>query len=132
MRWALCGVLFALAVGLAIGTAAIRAQNVLDRRLLEDDYRQLEMRAVELRRQYLQTIHFLCLRSEVAAGPETLLGLGRILACLIEGAALAEDHGPGKHRHHQQQQHDHLDNNTGTENQAEKRKISVHSTTPYE
>lgn len=50
MRWALCGLAFALAVCLAIATAAIRAGNTVDRQLLERDYRAIELRVVELRR----------------------------------------------------------------------------------
>ena len=44
MRWVLCGVAFALAVCLAIATAAIRAGNTVDRQLLERDYRAIELR----------------------------------------------------------------------------------------
>jgi hypothetical protein len=50
MRWLLAGLLFALAVALAIGTAAIRAENVLLRHQVERDYRAVHDRVVELRR----------------------------------------------------------------------------------
>jgi len=50
MRWLLAGLLFALAVTLAIGTAAIRAENVLLRHQVERDHRAVHDRVVELRR----------------------------------------------------------------------------------
>lgn len=50
MRWALCGLTFALAVTLAVGTAAIRAGNIRLRHELERQYRAIDMREVELRR----------------------------------------------------------------------------------
>lgn len=54
MRWVLCGLTFALAVALAVGTVAIRAENVRLRHRLESDYRRLEARAIELRRLSVQ------------------------------------------------------------------------------
>jgi hypothetical protein len=50
MKWILCGLTFALAVALAVGTAAIRAGNVQLRRDIERDWRRVEARAIELRR----------------------------------------------------------------------------------
>ncbi|MGE3174772.1 MAG: hypothetical protein AB7O97_19235 [Planctomycetota bacterium] len=50
MKWLLCGLTFALAVGLAVATAAIRAGNIRLRQQLERDYRRIEARAIELRR----------------------------------------------------------------------------------
>jgi hypothetical protein len=50
MRWALAGLLFALAVVLAIGTAAMRAENTRRRAAVERAYREVQDRIVELRR----------------------------------------------------------------------------------
>ena len=50
MRWVLAGLLFALAVAMAIGTAAIRAENALRRHAVELAYRDVNDRIVELRR----------------------------------------------------------------------------------
>ena len=50
MRWALAGLLFALAVGLAIGTAALRAVNARARCRVENEYSAVFDRVVELRR----------------------------------------------------------------------------------
>lgn len=50
MRWLIAGVLFALAVTLAIGTAALRADNVRKRRELEQGYRAVWDRIVEFKR----------------------------------------------------------------------------------
>ena len=50
MRWLIAGLLFALAVSLAIATAAIRAQNVAARRVVEQDYRAVSDRLKELDR----------------------------------------------------------------------------------
>jgi hypothetical protein len=49
-RWLLCGLLFALMVGLALATAGIRVTNTRIRRDIEKDYRSVEYRLVELRR----------------------------------------------------------------------------------
>ncbi|MFN3244637.1 MAG: hypothetical protein ACE37K_24235 [Planctomycetota bacterium] len=50
MRWLIAGLLFALAVTLAIGTAALRAENVGKRRELEQGYRAVWDRIVEFKR----------------------------------------------------------------------------------
>jgi hypothetical protein len=50
MRWVIAGFLFALAVTLAVGTAAIRADNTRMRRHIERSYREVQDRVVELRR----------------------------------------------------------------------------------
>lgn len=50
MRWLLAGLAFALAVALAIGTVAIRAENTRLRHRLDLDYRRIHDRIVELRR----------------------------------------------------------------------------------
>jgi uncharacterized membrane-anchored protein YhcB (DUF1043 family) len=50
MRWVLAGLLFALAVGLAIGTAALRADNARCRHRVEQTYREVWDRVVEHRR----------------------------------------------------------------------------------
>ena len=50
MKWFLAGVLFSLAVALAIGTAAIRVENAHCRRAVEQAYRDIHDRRVELRR----------------------------------------------------------------------------------
>ena len=50
MRWLLAGLMFALAVGLAIGTAALRAENARTRRSIEIEYRAVWDRVVELKR----------------------------------------------------------------------------------
>lgn len=54
MRWLLAGLLFALAVGLAIGTVAIRAGNTALRHDVERAYRDIEDRYGELRRLSLE------------------------------------------------------------------------------
>lgn len=64
MRWLLAGLTFALTVALAIGTAAIRAENIRLRRWLDRDLLSIEDRAVELRR--------LSVRAMAAATPERL------------------------------------------------------------
>lgn len=50
MRWLLAGLLFALAVAMAIGTAAIRAENSLRRHAAERLFREVQDRKVELDR----------------------------------------------------------------------------------
>lgn len=50
MRWLLAGLLFALAVALAIGTAAMRADNARARHDVDELYRAILDRRVELRR----------------------------------------------------------------------------------
>ncbi len=50
MKWLIAGLLFALAVGLAVGTAGIRAENVVARRTVEQQYRAIHDRKKELGR----------------------------------------------------------------------------------
>lgn len=75
MRWLIAGLLFALAVALAIATAAIRAGNVVRRRQIEDSYRKVDHRTVERQRlsvavleaaspERLAELHWQCLRQE--------------------------------------------------------------------
>jgi hypothetical protein len=63
----IAGVLFALAVGLAIGTTVLRADNVRHRRDLEQRYRAVWDRVVELRRLDVEQLE--------AASPERLAEL---------------------------------------------------------
>jgi uncharacterized membrane-anchored protein YhcB (DUF1043 family) len=50
MKWILAGLAFALAVGLAVGTTAIRAESARQRLRLELDYQAIQDRVLELRR----------------------------------------------------------------------------------
>ena len=50
MKWILAGLAFALAVGLAVGTTAIRAESARQRLRLELDYQAVQDRVLELRR----------------------------------------------------------------------------------
>ncbi len=50
MKWILCGLTFAMSVGLAIATAALRAENVHLRQQIERDCRRIEIRRMELGR----------------------------------------------------------------------------------
>jgi hypothetical protein len=50
MRWLLAGLLFALSVALAIGTAAIRAENARYRRIVDEALRDIHDRNMELTR----------------------------------------------------------------------------------
>ena len=50
MKWILCGLTFAMAVVLAIGTASVGADNARRRFALDRDFRQLEARSIELQR----------------------------------------------------------------------------------
>jgi hypothetical protein len=50
MRWLLAGLLFALAVALAIGTAALRAENAIRRLEVERLHHEVFDRTIELRR----------------------------------------------------------------------------------
>ena len=50
MKWLLAGLLFALAVTLAIGTAALRADNARSRYHLERAFHQVRDRVIEYRR----------------------------------------------------------------------------------
>ena len=56
MQWLIAGVLFALAVGLAVGTAAIRADNVVTRRNVERQYRAINDRQKELDRVWFEML----------------------------------------------------------------------------
>jgi hypothetical protein len=56
MKWLLAGLLFALAVGLAIGTAAIRADNARYRFAVEQLHSDVHDRWVELGRLKLQRL----------------------------------------------------------------------------
>ncbi|MCK5942936.1 MAG: hypothetical protein KAI24_13245 [Planctomycetes bacterium] len=67
MRWLIAGLLFALAVVMAIGTAGLRAENTRTRRALELRYRAVWDRIVELKRLDLQRLE--------AASPERLAEL---------------------------------------------------------
>ena len=50
LSWLIAGLLFALAVSLAVATAAIRSANVRARQRVERSYRRVEDRIIELRR----------------------------------------------------------------------------------
>jgi len=67
MRWLIAGLLFALAVTLAIGTAAIHAENVCARRRIEHRFLRVEDRIVEFERLSLQQVE--------AASPQRLAAL---------------------------------------------------------
>jgi len=69
MKWLLAGLLFALAVAMAIGTAAIRAENAILRHGLEDLYRDVQDRIVEYRRLSIEQLE--------AAAPERLAAAHR-------------------------------------------------------
>ena len=56
MKWLIAGLLFALAVGLAVGTAAIRAENVVVRRNVEQQYLAINDRQKELDRLWFQRL----------------------------------------------------------------------------
>lgn len=56
MKWLIAGLLFALAVGLAVGTAGIRAENVVARRTVEQQYRAIHDRQKELDRLWFQRL----------------------------------------------------------------------------
>lgn len=56
MKWIIAGLLFALAVGLAVGTAGIRAENVVVRRNVEQQYRAINDRQKELDRLWFQRL----------------------------------------------------------------------------
>lgn len=77
MRWMLAGLLFALAVALAIFTAALRAENARTRHRVEREYREVWDRVVEFKRlsieklseaspQRLAAAHWRHLRAEEA------------------------------------------------------------------
>jgi hypothetical protein len=56
MKWLIAGLLFALAVGLAVGTASIRAENVVTRRNVEREYRAIDDRHKELDRLWFERL----------------------------------------------------------------------------
>ena len=56
MRWILAGMAFALAVGLAVGTAAMRAENTRLRLRLEREHGYVQDASMELRRLSLQAL----------------------------------------------------------------------------
>ena len=56
MRWLIAGLLFALAVSLAIYTAALRADNVRGRRELEQQYRGVWTQIIEYKRLSVQQL----------------------------------------------------------------------------
>ncbi|MGC6488347.1 MAG: hypothetical protein ACON4Z_11925 [Planctomycetota bacterium] len=56
MRWMIAGLLFALAVTLAIATAAVRADNVRARRDLEERYRGVWDQVIEFKRLSVQQL----------------------------------------------------------------------------
>jgi hypothetical protein len=56
MRWVLAGILFALAVALAIATAALRADNARTRHRIELEYRAVWDRVSEFRRLSVQKL----------------------------------------------------------------------------
>jgi hypothetical protein len=56
MRWILAAVLFALAVSLAIGTAAIRVENTRMRFEVQQIYDEVRDRIVERRRLYIERL----------------------------------------------------------------------------
>ncbi len=81
MRWALAGLLFALATALAIGTAALRADNARCRHRVERAYRDVRDRIVELKRlsidrladaspERLAAVHWAHLRAEAGRAVE--------------------------------------------------------------
>jgi hypothetical protein len=83
MKWLLAGLLFALGVVLAIGTAALRTDNVVRRYHLERQRAAIADRLCELRRlsvlraskatpERLAEVHWAHLRTEVAARRERL------------------------------------------------------------
>ena len=56
MRWILAGMAFALAVGLTVGTAAMRAENTRLRLRLEREHGYVQDASMELRRLSLQAL----------------------------------------------------------------------------
>lgn len=80
MRWLLAGLLFALAVSLAIGTAALRASNTCQRHAVERAYREVGGRIVELRRLSVR-------RLEVASTEQLALRHWRVLRAEFDRAA---------------------------------------------
>ena len=76
MRWMVAGLLFALAVSLAIATAALRADNVRARRSLEQQYRGVWTQMVEFKRLSVQQLE--------SVAPEELARPSRVRA--LDGA----------------------------------------------
>ena len=83
MRWLLAGLAFALTVALAIGTAAIRAENANYRRIVDQALRDIGDRNVELTRlaverlqeatpDRLAEVHWRHLRAEALRRQESL------------------------------------------------------------
>jgi hypothetical protein len=56
MRWMLAGLLFALAVSLAVFTAALRAENSRSRHRVERAYREVWDRVVEFKRLSIEKL----------------------------------------------------------------------------
>ncbi len=76
MKWLIAGLLFALAVGLAVGTAGIRAENVVARRNVEQQYRAINDRQKELDRLWFQRLQSIARPMELTQllGPAKQLG----------------------------------------------------------
>lgn len=79
MRWVLAGLLFALTVGLAIGTVAQRADNTRCRRKLELEYRSVQDRVIEVRRMSIRSLQQ-STPERLAAELRALLAQGRAAA----------------------------------------------------
>jgi len=56
MKWLLAGLAFALAIGLAVGTAAIRAENTRQRQRLERQCHAIQDRVAELTRLSIRAL----------------------------------------------------------------------------
>jgi len=69
MRWLIAGLFFALAISLMIATAAIRAQNVAERRAIQKIYDAVQDRDKELLRLGFEGLE--------SASPERLAQLHR-------------------------------------------------------
>jgi hypothetical protein len=69
MRWLIAGLFFALAVSLTIATAALRAQNIAERRLVQRVYDDVQDRDKDLIRLGYEGLE--------AASPERLAQLHR-------------------------------------------------------
>ena len=73
MRWLLAGLLFALAVTMAIGTAAIRAENSIRRNVVEWLHRDIADRRVEYVRLSVERLD--------TASPEQLAAVHVVRRC---------------------------------------------------
>ena len=82
MRWLIAGLLFALAVTLAVATAAIRASNTRERQAIDRAYWAVKDRIIEQQRlsmarlddaspERLAELHWRWLRAEAARRQET-------------------------------------------------------------